>query len=316
MDKITSILKTQFGIKCTGIVETRGGLSASAYKIKTKNDNFFLKVYDKRLTQTSLWIENIDNYMPVLLWLNQNTKLQGKIIQPITTNSGSYRYEDNENVYTLFDYINGEAIEKNKLTHTQIIEIAEIMAHLHSYGQEIPINMDKIRENFDVCFCSSLEKYISDDYVTLPDDIKIILQPCLEQLKIKINEIKYLLNIVKQKNSKMVICHTDAHGFNLMQSDHIVLVDWEGLKLGPTEADLFMFAKKDYWDIFLKHYINIRPEFILDQDMLSFYTVRRKLEDIWAFLESILYDDLSNEQRISDLEYLANECKDLDDFCF
>jgi thiamine kinase-like enzyme len=306
----------QYGIKCTEIVETSGGLSASAYKIKADNDNFFLKVYDKRLTQTSLWIENIDNYMPILLWLNKNTKLQGKIINPITTSSGNYRYEDEENVFTLFEYIKGEAIAKKPLTDTQITEIAEIMGHLHSYGQEIPIKTDKIRENFNVNFCSSLENFISDEFAASPEDIKVILQPCLEQLILKINETKSLSNMVKQKSNKMVLCHTDAHGWNLMQSDHIVLVDWEGMKLAPAEADLFMFAKKDYWDIFLKHYSNIRPEFKLDQVMLSFYTLRRKLEDIWAFLESILYDDLPDERRISSLAYLANECKDLNAFCF
>lgn len=316
MNKISNVLKTQFDVECSDIVKTIGGLSASAYKIKTKNDNFFLKVYNKKLTQTPLWIENIDNYMPVLLWLNKNTKLQGKIIHPIATNNGGYRYEDEEYVYILFDYIEGKTIAKNPLTYTQITEIAEIMAYLHSYGQQIPINMDRIRENFDVHFCYSLENYIADNYATSPDDIKEILQPCLEQLKSKIDETKSLSNKVKQKDNKMVLCHTDAHGWNLMQSDHIVLVDWEGMKLAPAEADLFMFAIKDYWDIFLKHYKNIRPEFELDQDMLSFYTLRRKLEDIWAFLESILYDDLPCERRISALAYLSNECKNLSAFCF
>lgn len=149
MDKIGNILKTQFDIECTDIVETIGGLSASAYKIKTDDDSFFLKVYDKKLTQTTIWIENIDNYMPILLWLNENTELKGKIIRPIITNFGSYRYEDVENVYILFDYIEGETIAKKPLTNTQVIEIAEIMAHLHSFGQEIPLNMDNIKETFD-----------------------------------------------------------------------------------------------------------------------------------------------------------------------
>lgn len=316
MTKISNILKTQFNIKCTDMVETIGGLSASAYKIKTDSDSFFLKIYDKKLTQTPIWIENIDKYMPILLWLNENSELKGKIVRPIVTICGSYRYEDDESVYILFDYIEGETIAKKPLTNSQVIEIAEIMAHLHSFGQEIPINMDGIKESFDVPFCYSLENYIEDSYITSPDDIKSILKPCLEQLIIKINEVKLLSHKVKQKNCKMVLCHTDAHGWNLMQSDHLVLVDWEGMKLAPAESDLFMFAVKDYWDTFLKHYNAIRPEFELDKDMLSFYVFRRKLEDIWAFLESILYDDLSNERRKSDLVHLSNECKNLCAFCF
>lgn len=42
----------------------------------------------------------------------------------------------------------------------------------------------------------------------------------------------------------MVLCHTDAHGWNLIQSNKLVLVDWEGLRLAPPEADLNMFTKK------------------------------------------------------------------------
>ena len=316
MDKISNILKTQFNIECTDVVETIGGLSASAYKIKTDNESFFLKVYDKKLTQTPIWIENIDNYMPILLWLNENTKLKGKITRPRMTSSGSYRYKDDDNVYILFDYIEGEAIANKPLTNTQVIEIADIMAHLHSYGQEIPIKMDKIKETFDVPFCFSLENYIEDSYNTSPDDIKLILQPCLEQLILKINEVKLLSNKVKQKNNKMVLCHTDAHGWNIMQSENLVLVDWEGMKLAPAEADLFMFAVKDYWDIFFKHYKAIRPKFELNEEMLSFYVFRRKLEDIWAFLESALYDDLTDERRKSDLVHLSNECKNLSAFFF
>lgn len=316
MEKIITILKKQFDIECTDIVETDGGLSASKYKIRTENNDYFLKVYDKKLIQTHLWIENIDNYMPILLWLNKNTKLQGKIINPITTKSGSYRTEDENNVYILFDYIDGTNIEGKHLTRIQIIEIAEIMAQLHSYGQEIPIKMDKIIENFEVPFCYSLENYIVNGYTTSPNDLKVILRPCREQLLLKIDETKLLSKKVKQIKNKMVLCHTDAHGWNLMQSEHIVLVDWEGMRLAPAEADLFMFATKYYWDIFIKHYSNIRTGFELDQNMLSFYSSRRKLEDIWAFLERILYNDLSYEQHISALIYLSNECKNLNAFCF
>lgn len=316
VEKISNILKTQFDVESSDIVETIGGLSASAYKISSDTDSFFLKVYDKQLTQTPIWIENIDNYMPILLWLNENTELKGKIIRPILTISGNYRYEDDENVYILFDYIKGETIAQKPLTNSQVVEIAEIMAHLHSYGPEIPVKMDKIKETFDLPFCFSLENYIKNSYDTSPDDIKLILQPCLLELVARINEIKTLAYKVKHKNYKMVLCHTDAHGWNLMQGDHLVLVDWEGMKLAPAEADLFMFNVKDYWDIFLEHYNTIRPEFKLDKEMLSFYIMRRKLEDIWAFLEGILYDDLSDVRRKSNLAYLSNECRNLNAFCF
>jgi thiamine kinase-like enzyme len=43
---------------------------------------------------------------------------------------------------------------------------------------------------------------------------------------------------MKAGNHAMQLCHTDAHGWNLMQNQNLMLIDWEGLKLAPVEADL------------------------------------------------------------------------------
>ena len=121
---------------------------------------------------------------------------------------------------------------------------------------------------------------------------------------------------IKFKNVKMTLCHTDAHYKNFMQGESLILVDWEGMKLAPAEADLFMFTQKQYWDIFIEHYSKLCPGFALDSEMLSFYILRRKIDDIWAFIESILYDNLSNEQRKRELAHMLNGCERLDDISF
>jgi len=315
VNKIKNIVKTYFGVDCTELTEIHGGLSAMNYKIKTDSKTYFLKVYDKRKTQASMWTENINYYMPILVWLNENTKLKGRIVRPIKTNMGDYSFDDEENVFLLFDYIEGEPIGKT-LTHGQILEAADIMACLHSNGIEIPVNTEQIKEDFSVPFCFSLEHFIAENYSTSPADVKSILQPSLEQLISRNNEVKSLSEKVKLKNIKMVLCHTDAHGWNLIQSEYLVLVDWEGLKLAPAEADLTMFTKKEYWDIFIQHYNKQRPNFILDNDLFSFYILRRKIEDIWAFIEGILFNNLSDEQRESDLTFLSKCCNTLDDLYF
>lgn len=315
MDKIIQILRSQFGFECTEIVEIHGGLSAMNYKVKTDVKTLFLKVYDKKKSQASLWIENINCYMPILVWLNENTKLQGRIVQPIKTIKNDYCFDDEENVFLLFDYIEGEAVGK-KLTNVQIIEAADIIAHLHRYGKEIPVNTEKIKEDFSVPFCFSLDHLITKNFTTLPAEVKAILQPCLEQLISKNNEVLSLSEKVKSRNIKMVLCHTDAHGWNLMQGEHLYLVDWEGIKLAPAEADLTMFTKKEYWDTFIEHYYKLCPNFNLDKDILMFYILRRKIEDIWAFIEGILFDNQLEQQRERDLTLLSECCKSLDNLCF
>lgn len=314
MNKISCILKAQFGIECSSFTEIHGGLSAMNYKVMADEKAFFLKVYHKKKAQTSLWTENIDCYMPLLVWLNENTELRGRIVRPIKTKQGDYRLDDDENVILLFDYIQGEPVGKS-MTRAQVLEAAEIMACLHRYGSELPAHTQDIEEDFSVSFCFSLEKFISENSA-MPDDVKAILQPCLELLNIKNCELKQLSGKVKQKNVNKVLCHTDAHGYNLMQSEHLVLVDWEGIKLAPAEADLVLFTKKEYWDGFIGHYRKLQPDFILDDELLLFYILRRKVEDIWAFIESLLFDQISDEQRKCDLGFLSKCCNTLDDLWF
>ena len=318
MNKIKNILQTHFDIICTDISKINIGLSVAVnYKVKTDDKAFFLKVYDKNKAQFSLWTENINTYIPILTWLNGNTNLQRKIVRPIKTNTGDFLFENEESIILLFDYIDGEPVTKNSFTDLQILEIAEIMACLHSYDSNIPVSTDKIKEDFSVPFCISLENFIVNEYQKSPADIKTILQPYLNRLTAKNNELISLADTIKQKDNNMALCHTDAHYKNFMQNGHhLILVDWEGLKLAPAEADLFMFTQKAYWNIFIEHYNKLRPDFVLDNEMLSFYVLRRKIDDIWAFIESILYDNLSDKQRKRDLAFLLDSCSRLDDLNF
>jgi len=321
MDKIKNILKSQFDVDCTDITKINIGLSvATNYKIQTSDKYYFLKIYDKKKSQASLWTGNINSYMPILIWMNENTNLKGKIVRPLKTDNGGFRFDDDEdeNVFLLFDYIYGETIETNSFTRSQIIEAAEIMACLHSYGSEIPIDTKKIKEDFSVPFCYALENFMANDYESLPImyDVKTALQPYLEQIILKNNELKLLSDTVRKKDVKMVLCHTDAHYKNFMQTKHLILVDWEGMKLAPVEADLFMFTQKRYWDIFIEYYSKLNPKFVLDNEILYFYILRRKIEDIWAFIESILHDNLSNEQRKRELAFLLKGCGGLEELSF
>jgi len=316
MDKIWSILKSIYSIDYSVVDEVHGGLSAKNYKVEAKNEAYFLKVYDKRKTQTSTWTEHIDFYMPILEWLNENTQLVNKISCPLKTNLGDYRYEDNENIYLLFSYVKGSTIENKLFTRAQVIGAAEIIALLHESSDGIPMRLDRIKEDYSIPFCISLDSFLMKDFTSAQTDVQAVVAACYDKLIALNNEVKLLSERVRQKKVDMVLCHTDAHGWNFIQSECLVLVDWEGIKLAPAEADLFMFTREEYWDVFFKRYLECRSGFSLDNDLFAFYILRRKIEDIWAFIESILYDNLSIENRMRDLALLSDCCDKIDDFCF
>jgi thiamine kinase-like enzyme len=133
------------------------------------------------------------------------------------------------------------------------------------------------------------------------------------QLNEKAGELNGLADMLKRSGILKTLCHTDAHEWNLMQGSRLMLLDWEGMRLAPAEADLFMFAGKAYWKTFWKCYSDIRQGYVPDPIAMRFYTIRRKLEDIWAFMERILYDDIQGERRMKAMRYLRAGLMHLND---
>lgn len=87
----------------------------------------------------------------------------------------------------------------------------------------------------------------------------------------------------------------------------LVLIDWEGLKLAPVEADMMFVVDECYNNAFMDHYRKRHLDYVIDQECLAFYQGRRKLEDIWEFLEQLLFDEQKPTERAAILEGLEKE---------
>ncbi|WP_349774559.1 hypothetical protein [Paenibacillus cellulositrophicus] len=97
---------------------------------------------------------------------------------------------------------------------------------------------------------------------------------------------------------------------NLMQPQsrrQLMLIDWEGLKLAPVEADLMFVVDQPYFNEFMQIYRQFHPDFTLNGRTLLFYQIRRKLEDVWEFIEQLLFDRQSPSERTSTLQSLEKE---------
>ena len=84
-------------------------------------------------------------------------------------------------------------------------------------------------------------------------------------------------------NLPRVLCHNDIHGWNVItQGDRLVLIDWEGLRFSPPEADLFMFKYERYWgqrwDEFYDVYQMTNPIHDINETAMRFFQLRRRLE--------------------------------------
>lgn len=312
-DRIRRLLYEKYGIQALSMHEIPPGWSASAWKIHSGKHEHFLKVYDKRKPSIKIWIDRIDSYVPVVLWLYENTELRDHMTAPILTKDGSYKCEDADFLYMLFPFIDGHTIGGEKLTTEQVRELARITAILHTYDAGIPVPTDSLKETFDIPFYASLgNRLISLQASGLKDT----LAPYTETVLRSLDTLNKTAASLRGSGMRYVLCHTDIHGWNLMQSKNLILIDWEGLKLTPAESDLFSLTETYFfeyaWEDFMHFYRSVHKAYQVDARAMSFYRLRRRLEDIDAFLESILLDSLSKEETERSLHYLIKECSLLD----
>ena len=109
-----------------------------------------------------------------------------------------------------------------------------------------------------------------------------------------------------------VICHADIHPGNLIADGDgpLHVVDWDAPILAPRERDLMFVHSTDFGDhpinarraeLFREGYGALEPDPVL----LSYYRNERHLDDVTAFLGSILDPEASAESRANDLHWLT-----------
>jgi spectinomycin phosphotransferase len=308
-ESVKQILSDEYGIRAGSLQEVPPGWSAAAWRVHSDCGDFFLKIYDKHKPSTKSWVARIDDYMPVTLWLHDNTKLGDKMIAPILTKNGSYKWEDADFLYMVFPFIEGQTIGSSRLKPKQVHEVAQIVAQLHLYGAEIPIQTDSLKESFDVSFCDSLNDWLKGKQASAA---KVLLASFADTISQAVTALQSAASSLRKSEMCYALCHTDIHGWNLMQSERVILIDWEGLKLAPVEADLFSFTDTfffDYaWEDFMSAYRSVHRDYKVHPEAMRFYRLRRRLEDIHAFAESLLFDNVTQEDEERSLHYLNEEC--------
>jgi Ser/Thr protein kinase RdoA (MazF antagonist) len=310
MDQLKAIVEEQYGIQDAHVSLQQGGWAARAYKVTARDRTFFLKMYEKSRASTPKWTALIDAYVPIMMWLIEHSGLRGKMPVPVPTRQGEYKCEDGAGIYLLYAYIEGDTIGEQELTEKQVAQLAEIIAELHRYGENIPVDTQSIREDFAIPFLSRLRNVLGKGYDLIPGDAKSVITPHLEQLYALMDRVGGLSASLKNGRGRMALCHTDLHNWNLMQSGgQLILIDWEGLKLAPVEADLMFLVDKPYYPQFSGIYEKRHRSFAINPDALAFYQGRRKLEDIWEFLEQLVFDSQDQQERERTIQYLEEALK-------
>ncbi|HEY5465467.1 MAG TPA: phosphotransferase [Clostridia bacterium] len=156
--------------------------------------------------------------------------------------------------------------------------------------------------------------YLDEDGIVLPEDLAKMLAPYRKNMIRLSGVLTRLSDSLKASSPRMVLCHTDAHNHNVMQSgDQLYLIDWEGIRLAPPETDFIFFVDKSCYPVFLGNYKKAHKDFVIDNSALSFYRIRRILEDLWQWIEQLLFDEQDDRQREQTMDFLGRELAELEE---
>ncbi|MCL1794667.1 MAG: aminoglycoside phosphotransferase family protein [Oscillospiraceae bacterium] len=312
MNEISFLLKSKYKIISDSIFPAKGGFSAkAAYRVVSSDGiEYFVKVYDKFLPTTRFFVERIDLYMPVLDWLSTTPALHGRILTPISTFDGLYKAETDNDVYTVFLFVGGDAPGVHGMTKKQTAELAETLARLHDTGDDVPFEMPGLSEDISLSFCEQLVWYLSKAD-TKNDKLYNFVSPYADMLIKASREALSLRDTIRTGYSPIVLCHGDAHGNNVIQGEQLVLADWEDLRWAPAEADLFIHAWHKHSNTFLEAYAIARRGYFINKELLCFYTLRRRIEDVWVDMQRLIEESPDETERAKSLAWITEGIEEI-----
>lgn len=298
IEQIKSLLERNYGFKVKSIKETKGGWAALAFIVETDNNKYFLKLYDMKRASSITYTKYIDGYARILLQLHN---LKDNITIPILTKDNKSYVEENGYRYLLLEFIDGDTVASGKLTATEKLLLVDIINKLHNAKIDSKWNLEK--ETFVVETNNKLKNFIKN-----PTDNEVF-EIISSKMKSLVNIIDYVEKTSKKyqnNNIDMVLCHTDIHTYNMMRKDgKLWLIDWEGLKISPKENDLALLDD-EYKQVVVDYY-NGQD---IDQELMKYYPLKRKIDDIWEWIELLVIDN-NYERRKEYIENLKAEISDI-----
>ena len=257
---------------------------------KTKK---FVKVYNKG----EVAYKSIQEIKAILEFLYKSREKYGlkHFPFPIMNKNGYIISKFNGFPVVLYDYISGGNIKK--FTKGDYIELGEVIANLHSLNKN---NFNGIkRQELNLKWESKIIRIISELKRNNHKELSRLILPNEDLLKKGIDFLrKEVVKVNKPKEE--VIVHTDLHKGNLMkEGDFIYIIDWDGLELALPEKDLMWFSEGTKLNTYFKESYRKRlgKKFVLREDILRFYLVKRIFSEIVFFSRVMFFRELSLKEK-------------------
>jgi spectinomycin phosphotransferase len=307
------VIQREYGLSVERLRFLPTGWTAYCYTVDcTDGERFFLKLTsDSDLVPFAA--SDRDFYLLMTYQLRTKQFLPN-VACPVRTQSGRFTARCDSYLLILFYFIEGTVVGHDGMSDDVLVKLARMIGILHRSTPEIEVEKPLV-EGFDIAFEGDLMDGLDALAGVTPGDkrgrreLRDLLLSRKGEMLGQLDRLKELQLLARATGKKMVVCHTDLHGENLMMDErgNLYIIDWEGAMIAPPEHDLFFFAGYDYfWDLFLPNYEREFGPVSLEGNVFGFYYYRRMLEDLTDWVVRILYHNAGYEQDLEDLGEIAD----------
>ncbi|GEM45410.1 aminoglycoside phosphotransferase family protein [Deinococcus cellulosilyticus] len=303
-------LKEAHGLSLNSLQFIPAG-TAPAYRAEGEDGRFFIKVLpDTPYGQEVLG--RLQRELPLLQVLRAQGILP-EVPEVVLTLQGEGFTCLEGHALVVYRWIDGESLGDAGWLAARN-ELVVLLGRLHAGTSRI---MQEVRdlpfppEDFELPFEDQL---VQDLQVLeqLPDGarrgtqaLRDLLAPHLAAIQRVLQHARVFQQQVRNRSPELVVCHTDAHGGNVMRnsSGRLWIIDWETARLAPREHDLWMLHAH-LPELLPRYEQAVGQPVQLDSDMLGFYFYRRVLEDLAMDVRMILHDNTRPEEDEANLRVL------------
>ncbi len=305
---ILEVVRESFGLDVERVEFLTTGWASLCYRAETASgQSYMVKVYDESMPEPLLATSR-DFYLP----LTHQLFARGLVPQipcPVRAQDGRFWVRAGQYVLIVSRFIEGELVGfgesgLDKLSDQLLVKLAKLVGRLHWSTGALHLT-NPLTEDFRIAFEEVLPACLEALGAHRParragwQGFQELLLPRRAETLGHLERLKELRAVMRRRPSRMVICHTDLHGGNLLVDSerNLYILDWEGAMLAPSEQDLFFFAGEDrFWDLFWPNYQREFGQARLDVGVLGFYYYRRGLEDLTEWLQRLLQVNQTEEQ--------------------
>lgn len=314
-DCLRSLINAEYGLRISVLTFVPCGEDAYIYTAQNAdNQPLFIRVQPfskgKQLETAYAVTSLLHNYYGLK-----------QVVAPYRTRHGNFTFSFKAYTVAVFPFIDGVTLYRQNVSEDEIRATARLLAQVHQ--QRLVYDSFMIpHETFDNPFQAPIDQAIrvADRVPTSCNLYQRLACQLLIAHRADILAMFGYMQWLQGQTQALVrdwaLTHGDPNRDNFLkaQDGTLYLTDWGELAIGPPERDLVHWTGETF-EVFLRHYAQLRPTLTLHRTLFEFYFYRWSLQEIADYATQILFRELGaveNEHALEELQnYLPVRHKDI-----